>query len=113
MKEAMPCCRSDRSLALAGRTEMSTGPPTEAAATVRPLRASNEHDSRVRRIAAITPDMVCPKRTKLRPASPAGRESRDNIAKPTRLGKSPDRERESHGRNLGIKALLLPFFRKD
>jgi hypothetical protein len=27
----------------------------------RPLRASEVHDSRVRRIAAITPDMVCPK----------------------------------------------------
>src|SRR4029077_12875265 len=78
-----------------------------------PLRASDEHDSRVRRIAAITPDMVCPKRTKLRPASPAGRESRDNIAKRTRLGKSPDREREWHGRNLGIKGpSLRPFLPK-
>jgi len=28
---------------------------------VAPLRASDVHDSMVRRIATITPDMVCPK----------------------------------------------------
>src|SRR5262249_35618458 len=28
---------------------------------IRPLRASDVHDSRVRRITTITPDMVCPK----------------------------------------------------
>ncbi len=52
---------------------------------VRPLRASDVHDSRVRRIATITPDMVCPKTARLcaRP-DPAVRESSDNIPKETR-----------------------------
>src|SRR6202035_6190507 len=50
--------------------------------TVRPLRASDVHDSRVRRIAAITPDMVCPKTARLHDRRMTTvRESRDNIPK--------------------------------
>jgi hypothetical protein len=47
---------------------------------IRPLRASDVHDSKVRRIAAITPDMVCPKPHNSTPgATSAVRESNDNI----------------------------------
>ncbi len=43
------------------------------------------HDSKVRRNAAITPDMIYPNPHDLRPGeSPAVRESSDNIAKGTR-----------------------------
>src|SRR5882724_2512233 len=69
---------SDRSLAWAGRIEISAAVPR----AVRPLRASDVHDSRVQRIAAITPDMVCPKPHDFTPRrSPAVRESSDNIPK--------------------------------
>ena len=50
-----------------------------------PLRASDVHDSRVRRIAAITPDMVCPKpHESTTGIQSAVRESDDNIPKGTR-----------------------------
>jgi hypothetical protein len=42
------------------------------------LRANDVHDSSVRRIDTITPDIVAPDRTNLRAATPVARESNDN-----------------------------------
>jgi hypothetical protein len=54
------------------------------------------HDSKVRRNAAITPDMVYPNPHDLRLGeSPRRARISDNIAKETRGVQSPDRERES------------------
>jgi hypothetical protein len=47
---------SDRSPAQAGAIEAKAAPRL-----IRPLRANDVHDSKVRRIDTITPDMVCPK----------------------------------------------------
>src|ERR1700682_2916557 len=59
-------CRRGNSPARAGTTKTGLAPTA-----IRPLRASDVHDSRVRRIATITPDMVCPKPHDLTPgASP-------------------------------------------
>jgi hypothetical protein len=54
------------------------------------------HDSKVRRNAAITPDMVYPNPHDLRLGeSPRRARISDNIAGETRRVQSPDRERES------------------
>jgi hypothetical protein len=51
----------------------------------RPPRASEVHDSKVRRNAVITPDMIYPNPHEFRPGeSPTVRESSDNIVKETR-----------------------------
>jgi hypothetical protein len=52
---------------------------------IKPLRANDVHDSRVRRIDTITPDMVCPKPHDITAdANPAVRESINNIPNRTR-----------------------------
>src|SRR3954454_3666988 len=63
-----------------------TGQTTTPARPIRPLRASGGHDSRVRRIATITPDIVRPKPHDFAPGAPqaAVRESKDNISNGTR-----------------------------
>src|ERR1700761_1261702 len=60
-----------------------------------PLRASDVHDSRVRRIDPNTPDIVCPK-PKTRDVRPCTCRSRIKRQYPHRDSavKSPDRERE-------------------
>src|SRR3954470_10635387 len=50
-------------IALSAASAEPAGSKAEKASPIRPLRASEEHDSRVRRIAATTPDMICPKGT--------------------------------------------------
>jgi hypothetical protein len=70
--------------------------PTTVPWAARPLRASEVHDSKVRRNAAITPDMVYPNPHDLRLGeSPRRARISDNIANRTRRVQSPDRERES------------------
>lgn len=61
------------------------GNKAEKASPIRPLRASEVHDSRVRRIAATTPNMICPReRTTSRPALPPPvHESEENNPKVT------------------------------
>ena len=56
------------------------GASTIVPAAIRPLRANEVHDSRVRRIATITPDMVCPKPHDFTLGNQSAvRESNDNI----------------------------------
>src|SRR5207302_10284890 len=55
-KKAESAGSRDKSPAWAGTTDTRVAPRVVA-----PLRANDVHDSRVRRIATITPDMVCPK----------------------------------------------------
>ncbi len=75
-KKVVMASSKGKSPAFAGVAETTAVTPR----AIRPLRASEVHDSRVRRIAAITPDMVCPKPHDYTPgASPAVRESYDNI----------------------------------
>ena len=74
-KPRSPADSGNRS-ASAGAIDSSVAVPR----AIRPLRASDVHDSKVRRIATITPDMVCPKPHDFTPgAFPAVRESNDNI----------------------------------
>src|ERR1700733_1142378 len=54
-KVEIECSTLDRSPASAGA--IAAAMPK----AIRPLRANDVHDSKVRRIDAITPDMVCPK----------------------------------------------------
>ena len=61
-----------------------------------PPRASEVHDSKVRRIAAITPDMVYPKPHDLTPGEfPRRARIKRQYRQGDSRGKSPDRERES------------------
>src|SRR4051812_6955259 len=69
-----------------------------------PSRTSDVHDSKVRRIAAITSDMVRPNRTTPRPAL---HRSRIESQYPLRqeAGKSPNRERKLHCKKMrGVNA---------
>src|SRR5205085_11765546 len=83
------------------RSPAAAGPAgsANAASPIRPLRASDVHDSSVRRIATITPDMVAPRPHKsTRPArTRLARRSRIETQYPQResTGKSPDRERRT------------------
>src|SRR4051812_40063487 len=54
--------RSAAEAGSAGSSSMATNP-------LRPWRASEVHDSRFRRIAATTPDMICPRTHELRPGA--------------------------------------------
>src|SRR5579863_5310277 len=75
-------CRKGRSEALAGEVRPSSAVPERVARTTAPLRASEAHDCRVRRITAVTPDMACPRAHDITARrSPTARESTDNIAK--------------------------------
>ena len=68
-------CSSTISSARPGVTETSVEP-----SVIKPWRASDVHDSSVRRIDTITPDINCPKPHDNAPgAYPAVRESNDNI----------------------------------
>ena len=50
-------------MAMSAASEEPMGSNAEKASPIRPLRAIEVHDSRVRRIAATTPDMIGPKET--------------------------------------------------
>src|SRR4051794_20029212 len=69
----------------------------EVASEITPWRASEVHDSRVRRIAATTPDIICPKNARLqaRRLPPAVHESGREYPLRESTGKSPDRERKT------------------
>src|SRR5580704_12257758 len=89
-------CSHERSAAYAGWARPNPAAPTTILSAARPPRASEVHDSKVRRNAAITPDMVHPNPHDLRPSeSPRRARISDNIANETRRVQSPDRERES------------------
>jgi hypothetical protein len=68
------------------------------------------HDSRVRRIAAITPDMVCPKPHDSTPgASPAVRESYDNIPNGSRRVRVQTVNAKSGREKSGVKFFSSGF----
>jgi hypothetical protein len=76
---------------------------------ITPLRASDVHDSKVRRIATITPDMFAPNRTTLRPAiTPAVRESNDNIPNRSRRVRVQTVNANPYAKKCGIK-----LYRRD
>jgi hypothetical protein len=78
---------------------------------IRPLRASDEHDSRVRRIATITPDMVCPKPHDFTPGDdPTVRESIDNIPNGSRRVRVQTVNANSAAKKCGIKLDRSDFF---
>src|ERR1700761_3423157 len=89
-------CSHDRSAACAGWDRPTPAAPTKVPWVARPPRASEVHDSKVRRNAAITPDMVYPNPHDLRLGkSPRRARITDNIANGTPRVQSPFRERES------------------
>jgi hypothetical protein len=127
----MVCSTTDKSLASAGAIAASAAGPTTAAPSaavpqvIRPLRANDVHDSKVRRIDAITPDMVCPKphdfapgtRLNAKPVPISCRSrsgSRIERQYPQResAGKSPDRERKTAPRKNAVLNFIRTIFMK-
>ena len=97
--------RVPRSPAGNGNSPACAGPidtRTAVPRPIRPLRASDVHDSKVRRIATITPDMVCPKPHDFHARRIPAVRSRIERQYPligSSAGKSPDRERECVAKN--------------
>src|ERR1700723_2078818 len=92
----MKLCRKDKSAACAGRARPSPDAPTKVPRAARPPRASEVHDSKVRRNAAITPDMIYPNPHDFGPGeTPRRARIKRQYRQGDSRGKSPDRERES------------------